>query len=137
MKFSTKTTYGLRAMIVLAENWGDDNLSLATIAKEEGISVKYLERIFSILKKEKLIISEKGVNGGYTLAQDPRKVSIYSIVRALEGKMTPFHCLDETGKVYCSTKCNCGATSVLVKVQEAINSTLKSINLNNLTGGGK
>lgn len=132
MKFSTKTTYGLRAMIVLAENWGQDKMSLATIAKNEGISAKYLERIFSILKKEKLLASEKGVNGGYSLAINPKDITIYDIVRALEGKMTPFHCLDESGKIYCNSKCNCGATGVLIKVQDAINSTLKSINLSSL-----
>lgn len=119
-------------MIMLGEHWGQESVSLATIAKSEGISAKYLERIFSTLKKEMLITSEKGVNGGYSLASNPSEVSIFKIVKALEGKMTPFHCLDENGKIYCSAKCDCGATSVLIKVQDAINQTLKSINLGSL-----
>lgn len=132
MKFSTRTTYGLRAMIRLAEGYGKDSVSLASIAKREKISPKYLERIFASLKKEGLIISEKGSAGGYSLAQAPKKINVFEIVKALEGNMTPFHCLDESGKIFCSSKCKCGATTVLVKVQQAINSTLKNINLDEL-----
>lgn len=132
MKFSTRTTYGLRAMIQLAAKYGKDNVSLASIAKQEKISPKYLERIFASLKKEGLIVAEKGSAGGYSLADKPGKINIFDIVKALEGNMTPFHCLDESGKIFCSSKCKCGATTVLVKVQQAINSTLKNISLDEL-----
>lgn len=132
MKFSTKTTYGLRAMIMLAGNYKKKLVSLPLIAECEGISVKYLERIFSELKKNGLVESEKGVKGGYSLAKKPSLISVFDIVKAMEGKMTPFHCLDEDGKIYCSSKCNCGATSVLIKVQNAINSNLKAIKLHTL-----
>lgn len=132
MKFSTRTTYGLRAMIRLAEGYGRDSVSLASIARQEKISPKYLERIFASLKKEGLIISEKGSTGGYSLVEAPKKINVFEIVKALEGNMTPFHCLDESGKIFCSSKCKCGATTVLVKVQKAINSTLKNISLDEL-----
>jgi Rrf2 family protein len=132
MKFSTRTTYGLRSMIQLAARYGKDNVSLASIAKQEKISLKYLERIFASLKKEGLIISEKGSTGGYSLSRAPKEINVFEIVKALEGNMAPFHCLDESGKIFCSSKCKCGATTVLVKVQHAINSTLKGINLDEL-----
>ena len=132
MKFSTRTTYGLRSMIRLAGGYGKENISLASIAREENISPKYLERLFARLKKEKLITSEKGSTGGYSLARDPKEITVFEIVKTLEGNMSPFHCLDESGKIYCSSKCKCGATSVLVKVQHAVNSTLKGIKLSEL-----
>jgi len=84
------------------------------------------------LKKEGLIVSEKGSTGGYFLSRAPKKINVFEIVKALEGNMTPFHCLDESGKIFCSSKCKCGATTVLVKVQHAINSTLKGISLDEL-----
>ena len=132
MKFSTRTTYGLRAMINLAQSHGQDSLALSKIAKNEGISLGYLERLFANLKKAKLVISEKGATGGYKLALAPNKIKVFNIVKTLEGKISPFHCLDDSGKIYCDDKCQCGATLVLIKVQDAVNKTLKSISLKDL-----
>ena len=132
MKFSTRTTYGLRAMIKLAEEWGHGSISLSLIAKEGNISLGYLESLFAKLKKANLVKSEKGATGGYVLTQSPEKITVFDVVKTLEGEMAPFHCMDETGKIYCSQKCKCGATSVLVKVQQAINNTLKNITLKDL-----
>jgi len=132
MKFSTRTTYGLRAMIILAKNYDKNNISLSKIAKEENISLGYLERLFARIKKAGLVKAEKGSSGGYVLAKDSKEITIFEIIKALEGKMSPFHCLSEDGKIYCSTNCKCGATKVLVKVQNAVNNTLKSINLKEL-----
>jgi len=132
MKFSTRTTYGLRAMINLAENYNKYSVSIANIAKEENISPKYLERLFVGLKKANLVISEKGASGGYKLAEDPKDIKIYDIVKVLEGEMNPFHCLNDKGEITCSQKCNCGATSILIKVQNAISSTLQSMKLSDL-----
>lgn len=119
-------------MICLANNFGKDSVSLATIARAEKISPKYLERLFAQLKEAKLIKAEKGSTGGYALAKDPKQINIFEIVKVLEGNMSPFHCLDESGKIFCSSKCKCGATTVLVKVQQAVNSTLKKIKLSEL-----
>ncbi len=132
MKFSTRTTYGLRAMINLADSYGQGSIALSRIAKDEEISLGYLERLFASLKKAKLIKSEKGAAGGYTLSKAPNKINVFDIVKSLEGKMSPFHCLDEKGKIYCADKCNCGVTSVLTRVQEAVNFTLRSMTLKDL-----
>ncbi len=132
MRFSTRTTYGLRAMIFLTRNFGDDNISLNTIAKKENISLSYLERLFAILKKADLIKSEKGMSGGYKLAKNPNFITIYDIVRVLEGEVTPFFCLSEDGEVKCSVSKSCGASVVLSKVQIAIKKTLKDIKLSDL-----
>ena len=132
MKFSTRTTYGVRAMIALAKNYGQGSLSLQNIARQEKISRGYLERLFARLKKDGLVKSEKGKDGGYQLSKDPKVINMFEIIKSLEGKMSPFHCLDEKGKIYCSEKCQCGATKMLVDVQKAINSTLKGIKLKDL-----
>ena len=132
MKFSTRTTYGLRAMILLAENYSKGSLSLPQIADKENLSQGYLERLFVGLKKVCLVKSEKGKSGGYTLAKKPKNINILEIVSSLEGEINPFHCVSEDGTINCSNKCNCGATVVLLKVQEAITKTLKDINLEDL-----
>lgn len=133
MKFSTRTTYGLRAIVRLAKNWGKGSLSLPSIARAENISLGYLERLFSKLKKADFIIAEKGVSGGYTLSKSPQKINILEIVEVLEGKMAVFYCLDANGKISCSSGCKCSASLVLSKVQKAISEVLKKIKLSDLT----
>ena len=132
MMFSTRTTYGLRAMIRLAGHKDKTNLSLPNIAKQEGISLGYLERLFADLKKAGLIKAIKGAKGGYSLTKPASQIQVFEIIKALEGKMSPFHCLDEKGKIYCQNSCKCGATKVLVKVQAAVNKTLHGIKLSGL-----
>jgi len=135
MKFSTKTTYGLRAMIFLARQSKKEkgkSTPISLIAEKEKISNKYLERLFSKLKKDKLIISEKGAGGGYILSRPANTITVYDIIKTLEGKITPFYCLDESGKVHCDIKCDCGVVSVLGKVQKAVVNTLRDIKLSDL-----
>jgi Rrf2 family transcriptional regulator, cysteine metabolism repressor len=132
MKFSTRTTYGLRAMINLGKHYQEGSISLTTIAQEEKISLKYLERLFAILKNADLVGSQKGMSGGYQLKKSPKKINVYEIIKILEGEINPFYCLDSKGKIYCNKKCACGANMVLKKVQEAIINTLKSIKLSDL-----
>lgn len=131
MKFSTKTTYGLRAMILLAQE-KKSSVSLSLIAERESISLKYLERIFSQLKREKLIKSEKGSAGGYYLAREAKNITIYDIVKALEGDISPFYCVEKSEKVYCGKKCNCAVMGVLKKVQDSLINTLRDIKLTDL-----
>ena len=132
MKFSTRTTYGLRAMVKLAENWERGAVPLSLIARQEKISLKYLERIFARLRRAGLVKAERGVSGGYRLSRHPVKINIYDIVEALEGRLILFYCLDEKGKVSCSTTKPCGASIVLAKVQAAITKTLKGMVLSSL-----
>ena len=84
------------------------------------------------MKKARLVKSEKGAAGGYVLSKNPSQITVFEIIKTLEGKMSPFHCIDQDGKIFCDFDCKCGATKVLVKVQNAVNSTLKSIKLSDL-----
>lgn len=131
MKFSTRTTYGLRAMTALARQKGDESVSLASIAKSEHISLAYLERIFARLRKAGLVVSEKGTNGGYRLVRSASEIKALEIVSALEGDITPFRCIGQEGKLLCKSKA-CSVPQVLVKVQQAVVDTLRGISLADL-----
>lgn len=132
MKFSTKTTYGLRALANISHNYQGESISLAKIAQEENISMKYLERIFSLLKKENIVKSSKGVGGGYILARKPENISLYEVINSLEQGFNLFHCLGKNGKNYCSSKCNCHVVGALDKIQRSIILNLKNIHLSDL-----
>lgn len=84
MKFSTKVQYGLKAMLHLANRYGESAVPISYIAKEEIISPAYLEQILNKLKKENLVKSVRGPRGGYVLAQRPGEISIGSIFSALD-----------------------------------------------------
>lgn len=132
MIFSTRSTYGLRAVINLAKQEKFGNVSLATIAKEEEISLKYLERLFAILKKAGLVKAVKGAAGGYFLAKKAGEINTYEIIKALEGQLSQCHCNKKNEKIMCGKNHHCKTAKVLIKVSQAIDSTLKEIKLNQL-----
>jgi Rrf2 family cysteine metabolism transcriptional repressor len=89
MKFSTRTLYGLKAVLVLASRYGEGSLSVSHIAKKEKISVPYLEQILNALKKKGLVKSVRGPQGGYVLAEKPSGTTLVKLFYALEAK--PFY----------------------------------------------
>ena len=89
MKFSTRTLYGLKAIVALAARYGEGSLSVSHIAKKEGISVSYLEQILNALKKKGLVKSVRGPQGGYVLAHKPGELTLEELFYALESKKLP------------------------------------------------
>lgn len=85
MRLSTKGRYGIRALIDLAVNSLNGQVSLVNIANRNQISLHYLEHVFSSLKKSGIVKSVKGAQGGYTLAERPEHITLAQIMRALEG----------------------------------------------------
>ena len=86
MKISTKGRYGIRALIDLVINSECGSVTLKAISERQEISERYLEQIFSLLRKSGLIIGRKGAQGGYTLSKSPSEITIGEILRALEGE---------------------------------------------------
>ena len=67
-------------------NSENESVTLKTISKRQNISERYLEQIFSALRKSGIIIGRKGAQGGYTLAKDHIEITISEILRVLEGE---------------------------------------------------
>ena len=89
MKLSTRSRYGTRLMLDLAEHYLKGPIHLKAIALQQGISVKYLEQIIIPLKKAKYIQSVRGPKGGHILAKPPSEISIGEIVALLEEGRQP------------------------------------------------
>ncbi|MFH0951128.1 MAG: Rrf2 family transcriptional regulator [bacterium] len=132
MKFSTKTTYGLRALMFLAKQPKQQLTPLSVIARQEKISLKYLEIIFAQLKQAGLVKSVQGATGGYILAQPLNQITTYDIIKVLEKDLVIFHCLDAQGELHCNHHCHCGVNLIFPQVQQAIVKTLKQLKLNQL-----
>ena len=84
------------------------------------------------MKKAGLVKAEIGAGGGYKLAKNSKRINVYDIIKALEGKLNPFHCTGDKEKIYCGKLCDCGVTQVLLKVEQAITKSMKDIKLNKL-----
>lgn len=85
MKFSKKSRYGLAALIDLAVNSRVSHVALGSIAERNKISPQYLEQVFAALRRAGIVKSVKGSQGGYLLNQDASRITVASILEALEG----------------------------------------------------
>lgn len=133
MMFSTKTEYGLRAVLWLAKHWGRTSIPLSEIAKDEGISRGYLEKLAVLLKKAGIVRSEKGVKGGYALSRSPSEVSLEEVVSALEvNRRHPYRCPAVDKKVECPRESTCVTKSVWAKIAANLNSEMSKVKLSDL-----
>ncbi len=131
MRFSTKGRYGLRAMIDLAVYAKAGQVALNSIADRQGISLNYLEQVFSALRKAGLVRSIKGAQGGYMLAKNPEHTTTGEIIRVLEGSLSVID-EDEVDFTRENLIRNCIHTFVWEKMDQAINSYVDSVTLDDL-----
>jgi len=87
MKISTKGRYGLRALIDICLYSSAEMVTVKSISERQGISERYLEQIFSSLRKGGIINAKKGAQGGYFLAKSAREFTIGDILSVLEGDL--------------------------------------------------
>jgi Rrf2 family protein len=130
MRLSKKAQYGTRAMLELALGYDRGFTSLSLIAKEQGISLKYLEQLIRPLKRAGIVESFRGVSGGYRLSRPPSDIRVGEIIRALEEPMNPVECLDDSG--LCERSTQCQARNIWIYLSDAIQRTLDGITLENI-----
>jgi len=98
MKLTSKGRYAVMAMADLAKNNLEDPISLTEISLRQGISIDYLEQIFSKLKKNNLVYSVRGPTGGYVLSKPPEDIKLLSIISAVDEKIKTVKCRKESKK---------------------------------------
>jgi len=92
MKLSTKGRYAVRILLGIARYQKNGPVPKKIIAEEECISADYIEQIIVPLKNEGLVTGYRGVKGGFLLAKEPAKITVYDILRASEGDMNLVDC---------------------------------------------
>lgn len=134
MKLSTKSTYGLRAMVDIALGNEKGAVSVKEISSKEGISGVYLEQLLNKLRREALIKSVRGPSGGYILSRSPGSITVKDIVLILEGSISPVNCASgrESWKMKCGRNKSCAAKIVWTKLARSISDCLDSITLEDL-----
>ncbi|GAB4229688.1 MAG: SUF system Fe-S cluster assembly regulator [Acidobacteriota bacterium] len=96
IRMSRQTDYGLVLLLqfVREENQGR-NLSARALAEATGLPVPMVSKVLKLLAREGLLVSSRGVNGGYTLARPPDKISLREVLTVLEGPLAMTECLDD------------------------------------------
>jgi len=135
MKLSTRTRYGIRAILELAENDGKRPLQLRIIAQRQDISIKYLEQLMAILRSAGFVRSIRGAKGGYMLAKPPNQIKLSDVFDCLEGYVTTVECVED--EKYCERTADCMARQVWTQVQDAIKNVLQSITVQDLVDRDK
>ncbi len=130
MKLSTTIRYGTRLMLDMAENQKNGPIRIRTIAKRQGISEKYLEKIVRLLRKAGLVDGLRGPGGGYVLASSPDSITLGEILEAVQGRIELCPCLGEPEK--CEKHQYCKTRMVWNDINHAVSTRLHSTTLADL-----
>lgn len=131
MRLSVKGRYALAASVILAEESSNhEYITLISISDRLGISKIYLEQVFSLLKRGKIVTSVKGSQGGYQLSESSHKITVYDILHAVETSL--FEKTEETLSGKAPDIESALSAVIYHPLDEALQSTLKAITLNDL-----
>ena len=131
MKISAKSRYALHLMLALAMQEEGVNLSVKSVAEQQGISEKYLEQIIPVLVRSGLVCSVRGAKGGYHLTRDPEDYTVGLILRTVEGSIAPVSCLDDAVN-QCARCKECVTLSLWAQVDQAISNVVDHVTLADL-----
>ena len=98
MKLTSKGRYAVMAMADLAKNNVKKPTSLSEISLRQGISLSFLEQLFLRLKKNNLVLSTRGPNGGYLLSKSPEEIKLSSIIKAVGETIKTVKCKKSSKK---------------------------------------
>ena len=130
MKLSTRGRYGIHAMYDLACNYNAGPQPIKAIAERQSISEAYLEQLFAVLRREQLVNSVRGAQGGYTLSREPKDMTVGEVLRALEGGLNLVDCLLEEDT--CGKSCACPSRIVWLKIRDGLNAIVDGISLQDM-----
>lgn len=92
MRLTTKGRYAVTAMLDLALRQDSGPISLADISERQGISLSYLEQLFTKLRRSGLVKSTRGPGGGYSLSRPPYEIAVADVITAVDEKVDSTRC---------------------------------------------
>lgn len=122
----------MEALLDMAIYSDGTHMTIKSIAERQSIPEKYLEQIFSTLKKGGLIRSVRGAQGGYLLAETPDKITVRQILNALEGPLSPVACVVEGQETDCKRYDYCVTRTFWRSMMEELNRVTESVTLADL-----
>ncbi len=132
MKLTSKGRYAVMALADLAKFNSTNPVSLRDISLRQGISLDFLEQIFSQLKKNEIVKSIRGTNGGYILNKEPIDIKIANILNAVDEEVKTVQCKKESKKSCNGKTTKCITHNLWDELQNHINDFFENKNLRDL-----
>lgn len=126
MKLTTKGRYAVTAMLDLSLNYKKGAITLANISERQGISLSYLEQLFSKLRKNELVNSTRGPGGGYCLSRPASDITVLDVILAVDENIDTRAC---KGKGSCNNESKCLCHELWTSLSKQIQNYLDSITL--------
>ncbi len=135
MKLSTRSRYGTRLILDMAQHHGKTPIQLGEIARRQNISLKYLEQIIRPLKRAHYIKSFRGSKGGHMLNKPPDQITVGEVVALLEGGSILTHCSKNPEE--CSRADKCPTRYLWLEASNALFARLNQITFADLLNSGR
>tara|TARA_Y100000590_G_C15365124_1_gene880458 strand:- start:333 stop:758 length:426 start_codon:yes stop_codon:yes gene_type:complete len=132
MKLSSRGRYAVMALADMAAFDKQKPVSLRDISLRQGISLLYLEQIFLKLKKNNIVNSIRGTNGGYILNKEPSKIKLAEIFKAVDEKVKTVKCKKESKKGCNGKSAKCITHNLWDELEIYINNFFETKNLSDL-----
>lgn len=132
MRISTKGDYATRALQDLALHYDQGPIAIEKIASRQGLPVRYLEQLLLTLKRAGFLLSKRGVNGGYSLAKPPARITLGDILRTVDGPIEAIYCLDQPPREECARETDCVLRDVWSEVGRAVSAIVDHTTLQDI-----
>ena len=132
MKLTTKGRYAVMALADIAKFDKNSPVSLRDISLRQGISLLYLEQIFSKLRKNEIVKSVRGSSGGYILTKNPEQIKLSNIFSAVQEEIKTVHCKRESKKGCNGKSIKCITHNLWDDLETHINSFFEKNTLNDI-----
>ena len=133
MRFTAMFRYGIRALAVMSERYGEQPVSAKEISELEDISPSFLEQLLAHLRRHDIIVGVRGPGGGFRLKKPPEEILVSDIVEALEGSFYVSSCLNGNCEGKRGNPCerfdDCVVVPMLKRLEGDITNVLSSYTL--------
>ncbi|MFP3982739.1 MAG: RrF2 family transcriptional regulator [Desulfurivibrionaceae bacterium] len=130
MRLTTRSRYGTRLILDIAQHQDQGPVQVGDIAKREELSVKYLELLIRSLRQAGFLKSVRGAKGGHLLTKPPEEIRIGEIVKVLEGDTVIVDCSKDNE--HCSRKDRCSTLPLWQEIEQLVNDKLYSVTVRDL-----
>ena len=137
MKLTSKGRYAVMSLVDLARFDNINPVSLRDISLRQGISLDYLEQIFSKLKKNDIVKSIRGTQGGYVLNKNPHDIKLTNIFHAVDEKVKTVQCKKESKKGCNGKATKCITHNLWDELEMHINTFFENKSLKDLLNNNK
>jgi len=140
--YGSNVEYGLHCLLYLVDRPVDSAVGSRDLAEFQGVSPSLVAKLFTQLQKAGIVSSAEGIRGGFRLARSADEISVYDVVRALEGDKPLFQCREIRANCILygddppasATRGVCSIHAVMLEAQERMFDALRGHTLATIAG---